>query len=231
MVSIIQRPSPNYDARVQNTPPRLVILHYTGMQTGEAALKRLCDPHTKVSAHYVVEEDGRIFQLVEESRRAWHAGKSYWAGERDVNSLSLGIEIVNPGHEFGYRAFPPAQMKAVLELCKAIQARYQLPAKAFWGHSDVAPARKTDPGELFDWAYLAHHGIGVWPQFTQPEVKMTETEAMIALETIGYAISEETPFAAVLTAFQRHFVPQGITGQLDTPTQIALQGLAVQFAK
>ncbi|WP_306030460.1 N-acetylmuramoyl-L-alanine amidase [Stappia sp. MMSF_3263] len=151
------RPSPNHNERQGEV--RLLVLHYTGMATGEEAVRRLCDPAAEVSAHYVVEEDGGILQLVPESRRAWHAGKSFWKGERDINSRSIGIEMVNPGHEHGYLPFPEAQVAAVIDLSADICARHGIPATGVLAHSDVAPERKVDPGELFPWDRLAAAGI------------------------------------------------------------------------
>lgn len=159
-MSLIESPSPNFDAR--RAPPDMVVLHYTGMQTGEAALARLCDPAAKVSAHYMIEEDGRIFRLVPEERRAWHAGVSFWKGERDINAVSIGIEIVNPGHEFGYHAFPDPQIEALIALLDQVRGRWQIPDARILGHSDVAPERKQDPGELFPWKRLAEAGHGLW---------------------------------------------------------------------
>jgi N-acetylmuramoyl-L-alanine amidase len=147
MIDLIPAPSPNFDTR--RAPPDMLVLHYTGMETGEAALARLRDPEAKVSAHYLVEEDGRIFQLVPEERRAWHAGAGGWRGEDDCNAASIGIEIVNPGHEFGYRLFPEAQIAAVIALIGDIRDRWTIPDNRIIAHSDLAPARKTDPGELF----------------------------------------------------------------------------------
>jgi N-acetylmuramoyl-L-alanine amidase len=156
----IAAPSPNFDARTR--PPDMIVLHYTGMRTGEAALARLRDPAAKVSAHYLVEEDGRIFTLVAEERRAWHAGASFWRGERNVNGASIGIEIVNPGHEHGYRPFPDAQIEAVIDLVADIRSRWTIADERILGHSDVAPQRKEDPGELFPWRRLAEAGHGLW---------------------------------------------------------------------
>src|SRR5262245_22906182 len=141
----------------------MLVLHYTGMKTGAEAIARLCDPAAKVSSHYVVEEDGRVFKLAAESERAWHAGVSSWRGASNINARWIGIEIVKPGHEFGYRDFPMAQMAAVGELARAIIARHKIPARNVVGHSDVAPARKEAPGERFDWGFLAAHGVGLWP--------------------------------------------------------------------
>ena len=160
MIDLIPAPSPNFDMR--RAPPDMLVLHYTGMETGEAALARLRDPEAKVSAHYLVEEDGRIFQLVPEERRAWHAGAGGWRGEDDCNAASIGIEIVNPGHEFGYRLFPEAQIAAVIALIGDIRDRWTIPDNRIIAHSDLAPARKTDPGELFPWKRLAEAGHGLW---------------------------------------------------------------------
>ena len=146
----------------------MLVLHYTGMPSAAAALARLCDPGAKVSAHYLVDEDGTVQALVAEQNRAWHAGVSFWRGATGLNDRSIGIEIVNPGHEFGYRPFPPAQMQAVRELCRGILARWPIPARNVVAHSDIAPNRKQDPGELFDWRGLAAAGIGLWTDLLRP---------------------------------------------------------------
>ena len=159
-MTYIEAPSPNFDER--KVPPDIVVLHYTGMRTGEEALARLRDPEAKVSSHYLVEEDGRVFRLVPEERRAWHAGRSFWKGETDINGRSIGVEIVNPGHEFGYRPFPKAQIAAVIALLADIRSRWMIDDSRVLGHSDVAPERKDDPGELFPWKDLAAAGHGLW---------------------------------------------------------------------
>lgn len=230
-MKIVDRPSPNHDARKPGQPIDILVLHYTGMPTGEEALARLCDPQAKVSAHYTVDEDGTVFRHVGEARRAWHAGVSAWAGDRDVNGRSIGIEIVNPGHEFGYRPFPEAQMAAVTALCRTVLARHPIPAWRVLGHSDVAPSRKQDPGELFDWARLAGAGVGLWPD--PPRVNHAERAGPLAfqrdLTRFGYdcpesgAIDEET--AAVVAAFQRHFRPARIDGRPDAECHAVLRAL------
>lgn len=149
--------SPNYGQRKEGLQPYMIVLHYTGRPTAREALEWLCDPEKEVSAHYVIDEDGTTYQLVEEDKRAWHAGVSEWQGETDINSASIGIELVNPGHEFGYRPFPHEQMAALATLCKDIMARHDI--QFVLGHEDVAPGRKEDPGELFDWLWLAEHGV------------------------------------------------------------------------
>ena len=159
-MNLIDAPSPNFDRRT--APPDMIVLHYTGMPTGEEALARLRDPAAKVSSHYLVEEDGRVFRLVPEERRAWHAGVSFWKGETDLNTRSIGVEIVNPGHEFGYRPFPDAQIAAVIALVSDIRSRWMVEDSRIVGHSDIAPERKEDPGELFPWERLAKAGHGLW---------------------------------------------------------------------
>ena len=166
-------PSPNFDARSKDQPVDILLLHYTGMETGAAALARLCDPEARVSSHYTVDEDGTIYKHVPEECRAWHAGVSYWAGARDINARSIGIEIVNPGHEFGYRAFPGAQIEAVLALALDIFSHHAIPPERVLAHSDVAPDRKMDPGELFPWTRLAKAGIGLWPKTNLPPAGMS----------------------------------------------------------
>ena len=161
-MDIIQHPSPNFDEREREID--MIVLHYTGMKTGEEALERLCDPEAKVSAHYLIEEDGRVFQLVDESKRAWHAGVSSWQGVENVNHNSIGIELVNPGHEWGYREFTKAQYDSLIPLCQKIKERHSIPDINIIGHEDVAPDRKQDPGELFDWKLLADNGLGIWPR-------------------------------------------------------------------
>ncbi len=156
-------PSPNHNDR-GDAAIDMLVLHYTGMKTAKAALERLCDPAAKVSAHYTVDEDGTVYVHVPEARRAWHSGISSWAGAADINSRSIGIELVNPGHEFGYRDFPYGQIQALITLCHGILLRHPIPSARVLGHSDVAPARKEDPGERFPWKQLATAGIGLWPE-------------------------------------------------------------------
>ena len=160
---ITERRSPNHDARPDGMKIDMLVLHYTGMKTAEEALARLCDPEARVSAHYTIDLDGRVYRHVPEEQRAWHAGISYWAGERNINGCSVGIEIVNPGHEFGYVPFPKPQIAALIDLASDILARHRIPPARVVGHSDVAPARKEDPGELFPWPQLADFGLGLWP--------------------------------------------------------------------
>lgn len=208
----IDRPSPNSDERA--LPVTMLVLHYTGMQDAESALARLTDPEAKVSAHYCVCEDGQIVRLVEEERRAWHAGRSYWRGITDVNSASVGIEIVNPGHEFGYRPFPEAQMDSLIPLIADIKRRHRIARANVVGHSDVAPARKIDPGELFPWERLAEYRLCL----PRPE-KLTLGDPFdndgafyLALERFGYDITDGHK---AVEAFQRRWRPWRIDGQID----------------
>lgn len=200
----------------------MLILHYTGMQSGPAALARLCDAAAKVSAHYLVEEDGRVFRLVPEERRAWHAGISHWRGASGLNARSIGIEIVNPGHEWGYRPFPLLQMVAVAELCLGVLARHAIPARNVVGHSDVSPDRKQDPGELFDWQGLAAQGVGVWP--AEPAAPASDEAVPGLLARIGYR--EDLPLPLLVAAFQRHWRPERVDGLADAETRGLLRAVA-----
>ena len=195
----------------------MLVLHYTGMVGAEAALDRLCDPAAKVSAHYLIDEDGTVFALVPEERRAWHAGVAAWRGNRDVNARSIGIELANPGHEFVYRDFPDSQMVALTALAADILARHPIPSRNVVGHSDVAPDRKLDPGERFDWRRLAANGIGLWP--ARPSTP--NEDPMVLLGEYGYDVSARHAVAA----FQRHFRPGKIDGVLDPETGGVLGGL------
>jgi len=218
---LILAPSPNFDARPAAVIDHLV-LHYTGMKTAAEAVARLCNPAAKVSSHYVVDEDGTIYALVGEEMRAWHAGVSFWRGASAVNDRSVGIEIVNPGHEWGYRGFPEVQIMAVRDLCLGILARWPgIEARNVVGHSDIAPDRKQDPGEKFPWAWLAGQGVGVWT-----DEMAAPGDFFSDLAAIGY----DTSLLAglVVKAFQRHFLPAHLTGEADVLTAgraAALRGL------
>lgn len=212
-------PSRNHGPRDPGTVIDMLVLHYTGMRTGREALERLCDPAAEVSAHYLVEEDGSVMRLVAEDRRAWHAGISWWRGHPDINNRSIGIEIVNPGHEFGYRPFPDAQMAAVETLCRDILDRHStIPARNVVGHADVAPWRKEDPGELFDWPRLARAGIGLWPDEAAVASASAEGDPQALLEAIGYRADGDSSVERALVAFQRHFRPADFSGKADEDT-------------
>ncbi|MFN7127521.1 MAG: N-acetylmuramoyl-L-alanine amidase [Brevundimonas sp.] len=239
MKNLIAAPSPNFDARL--APPNMLVLHYTGMETGEAALARLRDPEAKVSAHYLVEEDGRIFHLVPEERRAWHAGAGVWQEETDCNAASIGIEIVNPGHEFGYRPFPDAQIAAVTGLIADIRERWVIPNSRIIAHSDLAPARKTDPGELFPWKQLADAGHGLWVEPAPERIKalggllqkgdhgIGVVVLRSGLQKLGYGLTPggdyDTETETTVRAFQRHWRPDRVDGVADGETRARLVGL------
>jgi len=212
---MIATPSPNFGPRKGEID--MLVLHYTGMTSAEAALARLCDSKAEVSAHYLIDEDGSVHALVEEGMRAWHAGRSWWRGEADVNSRSIGIELVNPGHEFGYRPFPQAQIAALVGLAQGILSRHPIPPRNVVGHADVAPSRKQDPGELFPWEALADQGIGLWPETAE-----ANGEAVVMLAEYGY---DTTDPAAAMVAFQRHFRPGRVDGVADAETAALLAGL------
>lgn len=234
-LDLIEAPSPNFDAR--RAAPDMLVLHYTGMPTGEGALARLRDPEARVSAHYLVEEDGRVFRLVAEERRAWHAGKSWWKGETDCNAASVGIEVVNPGHEFGYRPFPEVQIEAVIALVGEVRERWTIPNDRVVAHSDVAPARKEDPGELFPWKRLAEAGHGLWfepvpapgPALAEGDEGVGVFALQAGLHRLGYeprpsgVYDAET--ATVVRAFQRHWRPEAVDGVADGETRARLMGL------
>ncbi|MBI1250819.1 MAG: N-acetylmuramoyl-L-alanine amidase [Alphaproteobacteria bacterium] len=261
-MTVIDHPSPNSDAR--DRAVALVVLHYTGMATGKAALARLCDVapiairypgpwqpadidpnHAlgRVSAHYVVEEDGRVFRLVDEKRRAWHAGASSWQGEEGVNARSIGIEIVNGGHDFGLPDFPEAQIGAVVALLQDILTRHALQPEAVIGHSDIAPARKLDPGEKFPWAKLAAAGVSIWPRRVIPpggqvvgepgEAGAGVVQLQKAFAAFGYGIALSGTYdaqtEAVVSAFQRRFRPARIDGVCDAETLDCLADLNDQL--
>jgi len=216
-MDFIDAPSPNFNAR--KTPVSLIVLHYTGMETGPAALERMCDAQAQVSAHYMVEEDGRVFRLVDEAQRAWHAGLSYWRGERDINSASIGIEIVNGGHDFGLPDFPEAQMDAVIELVRAIMDRWNIAPDCVIGHSDIAPARKQDPGEKFPWPRLEAAGCAVSASRDDGTVDVDA-----CLTRIGF--DPEVSLEMRVTAFQRRYRPACVDGVLDAETRALIAGVA-----
>jgi N-acetylmuramoyl-L-alanine amidase len=240
---MIERLSPNHDARPPGQEADLLLLHYTGMPSRAEALARLCDPAARVSAHYLIDEDGTVFRLVAEKRRAWHAGQACWAGERDINGCSIGIELANPGHEWGYRRFPDLQMEALIALAGDVLARHPIAPARVLGHSDVAPQRRQDPGELFDWARLVRAGIGLFPRdgLAVPggvvlragsegeEVNRWQQD----LARYGYDVAVTGTYDAVTTsvaaAFQGHFHPSVVDGRADAETRAALADLLAQI--
>jgi N-acetylmuramoyl-L-alanine amidase len=230
--------SPNHDER--RAPIDMILLHYTGMATADAALARLRDPGPRVSCHYFIHEDGTIHQMVPEARRAWHAGESSWQGVTDINSHSIGVEIVNPGHDGGYPEFPSVQVDAVIALCRDVMARQKIPSARVLGHSDVAPSRKQDPGEKFPWDRLSKAGIGIWVEPSKivpgPELDPGDRSDIIrtlqsSLRELGYGIEVNGQFDAVtkdvVAAFQRHFRPARVDGIADHSTVETLKRLLV----
>lgn len=232
------RPSPNFGERRGGAKADALILHYTGMASGAAAEDWLCDPASEVSSHYLVHEDGSIVQMVPENARAWHAGAGSWQGRADVNSFSIGIEVVNPGHFLGYREFPDAQTVSVIALCRDICARWGIPPARVLAHSDVAPGRKIDPGERFPWARLAAEGVGL--HVFQPAGSEGNTlvegdsgrlvrELQSRLAVYGYSVETtgiyDAHTKAVVEAFQRHFRPDLVDGRADVSTRLALDAL------
>ncbi len=221
MNAIVDTPSPNFDDRA--LPVTMVVLHYTGMVDADVAIDRLTDPAAKVSAHYLVTEDGQILRLVAEEKRAWHAGKSHWRGIDDVNSASVGIEIVNPGHEFGYRPFPEAQIDALIPLVADIEQRHGITRGNVVGHSDVAPARKQDPGELFPWHRLAKLRLALpRPTKNLMDPHWSDAGFLLALARFGYDVTD--PLAATV-AFQRRFRPELFDGTIDGECRAILLAL------
>jgi N-acetylmuramoyl-L-alanine amidase len=231
-------PSPNLGERKDGRRPDMVILHYTGMKDAASAIQWLCNPLSEVSCHYVVMEDGRVFQLAPERARAWHAGVSHWQGETDINSSSIGIEIVNPGHDLGYPDFPPEQVDAVAALCSDIAQRHRIPRERILAHSDIAPRRKQDPGEKFPWDRLHALGVG---HFTSPAPlvdgrsfalgeegqPVRAIQAMLALYGYGLELTGvyDVQTEAVVRAFQRHFRPALVDGIADHSTLSTLRDL------
>jgi N-acetylmuramoyl-L-alanine amidase len=221
MTDIIECPSPNFDDR--DSPVSMVVLHYTGMADAASAIARLRDPEAKVSCHYLVAEDGQVLRMVPEEKRAWHAGQSYWRGIHGVNAVSVGIEIVNPGHEFGYRPFAEQQMDALIPLVADIVKRHNVPPANVVGHSDVAPDRKQDPGELFDWARLAKIGLALArPVKNLMDPLWTDGGFLLALERFGYDVRNKD---AAIMAFQRRFRPELMDAEVDGECRAILLSL------
>ncbi len=224
--------SPNHGVRKGDGAIDLLLLHYTGMPDALGSLRWLCDRRSQVSAHYLIFEDGRVVHMVEEDRRAWHAGVSYWAGESDINSRSIGIELANPGSEFGYRPFPDRQIDALIDLASGILARHPIPATRVLAHSDVAPARKQDPGALFPWDRLHAAGIGHFvPAAETPTAPAMPNDEELAdrFRACGYGVGIHGQYRAdlkqVITAFQRHFRPALVDGNADAETVDVLNRL------
>ena len=246
--------SPNFNERAADTAVNMIVLHYTGMESGEAALERMCDPEAKVSAHFLVWEDGRVSQLVGEDKRAWHAGVGGWQGDTDINSCSIGIEIVNGGHNVPLEdgslpPYPEQQIESLIALCDYLRATHIVPQTRIIGHSDIAPARKEDPGEHFPWAVLAENGLGIWPDADTSLKSETlligtgllpgDTGAPVErlqaeLKAIGYGIKETGTYddatTQVVKAFQRHWVQDRVSGHADLTTLRTVAAVAKAYA-
>lgn len=221
-MKITDLPSPNFNERP--SPIDAVIIHYTDMVFAEAALAWLTNPASQVSAHYLIDEEGQIYRMVDQEKRAWHAGESYWQGRTNLNDCSIGIELANPGHSHGYRPFADAQIDALIQLCQGIKQRWNIPQSRFLGHSDVAPNRKQDPGHLFPWERLAQERLGLWPVSGSGS---KEVDLMEGLSHIGYDVTSP---AHALLAFQRHFQPHKVDGVADQETYALLKGLLFAFS-
>ena len=244
--AVIELPSPNWDERPEGAGPvDTLVLHYTGMVSAEAALARMTDARAKVSAHWCIGEDGTLWRLVPEERCAWHAGRSEWRGRRSLNDVSVGIELVNPGHEHGYRPFPTAQMDALVDLARAIVARHPIEPCNVVAHSDIAPTRRQDPGELFDWSRLAQAGIGLWPEtgertaqdrspLRQGDSGAAVRQQQERLRSVGYGLVADGDFgattAAVVRAFQRRFRQARVDGVIDGDTATVLDRVGALVA-
>lgn len=235
--------SPNFNERPKGTLIDTIIIHYTGMKTAVEAIERLCNPESKVSSHYVIDEDGEITHLVPDEKRAWHSGVSFWRGRENVNDFSIGIELVNPGHEFGYRPFAIKQLESLVRLCQELIEKHPIEKRNVIGHSDIAPTRKEDPGELFDWKMISEEGIGLWPDMpgnVKDDVLLKPGDSGVKVKKLqkrlaeyGYKIEETGEYgietAYVVTAFQRHFVPLNLGKPWGAVEEIALKQLLKQL--
>lgn len=232
-------PSPNFDQRTVSTPS-ILVFHYTDMKTAEEALERLTDPESKVSAHYLIDEQGQVYQLVQEDKRAWHAGISAWRGMGNINDCSIGIELANPGHQFGYRPFPQKQIDTLVELSHKLINKYKIIAENIVGHSDIAPLRKKDPGELFPWQYLASQDIGHYPLAetvaNTASPLLNQDDIFYILQNIGYPVSygyhdKQDQFSIFISAFQRRFAQNEPLGTYTNATEQALLAVYSLYKK
>ncbi|WP_032112736.1 N-acetylmuramoyl-L-alanine amidase [Candidatus Paracaedibacter symbiosus] len=219
MPKIYKYLSPNFNDRPSDKELDLIVIHYTSMQLVNEALTRLCDPTAAVSSHYLIESNGTLHHLVDDTKRAWHAGVSFWQGERDINGISIGIELDNGGHDFDLPFYPACQIEALLSLLTDLVQKYHIPKERIIGHSDIAPTRKRDPGEHFPWQLLHNHGFGLWPETDSVRhAPQSVLEVQQCLTAIGYdcpltdILDAQT--SSVIEAFQRHFTPMEITGTI-----------------
>jgi len=221
---MINLQSKNFGNRNPNLPIDMIVIHYTGMKTKEMAITRMCDPNSEVSAHYLIDEKGITYKLVSEKYRAWHAGVSYWRGELDTNSRSIGIELQNPGYDFGYVNFSDLQMRALIKLTKEIINRHGISKRMVLGHSDVAPDRKIDPGHLFNWKLLAQDEVGFWPQCSPRKPPADHDQIRDTITKIGY--NPNISLEDVIKAVQRHYRPTLIDGKIDAESWGIISELA-----
>ncbi len=247
MPETVATPSPNWNERPPVGPDGgvlidTVVLHYTGMTSATEALERLCLPESEVSAHFLIEEDGKIHQLVHPDHRAWHAGVSCWQGRDNLNHTSIGIELVNPGHEFGYCPFPEDQVASLVSLLKVLARRYHIPQDRYLGHSDIAPGRKQDPGELFPWQRLAGQKFGLTATYQRNDKTIIAKKGMVSTEIaslnkslriIGYPVTQGEVFSQqthdALQAFQQHWRQEEVSGCLDSGTLSAISSIEKQI--
>ena len=230
--------SPNFSGgKRSNNSIKIIIIHYTGMQSERESLDRLTDPKSKVSSHYAINQKGKIFRLVNDNQIAWHAGKSCWGKYKNLNKNSIGIELVNKGHQFGYTNFKKRQLSSLIKICKSLIKKYKIKKRNIVGHSDIAPLRKIDPGEKFPWKQLANNKIGIW-HYCKPSLlrkyrnikileKKDKTKFIKNLNKIGYCFSnKKKPFLTkILKAFQRHYRQELINGHADKESLIIAQNL------
>lgn len=228
-MNILKKASPNYNERVGDVSPRYIILHYTGTETAKEASDVYMDKDGGLSPHYMVDVDGSVTQFVEESARAWHAGKSFWEGEEDLNSLSIGIEIVNGGHYKDHPEFPAEQIEAVIALCRQIIGRHDIKPINVIGHSDIATGRRFDPGPLFPWSRLAQNGVGFWPE---PEEGDFQTDIGVRSGLLKFGYTDQCEDVVLVREFQRHYEPElfskGLEGQVSERTRALIACLLRQ---
>ena len=228
-MKIVQKSSPNRSRNLRSFRDiKFVIIHYTGMQSEIESIKRLLNPKSKVSCHYLIKRNGKIIQMVKDTRVAWHAGKSKWKKFTNLNNNSLGIELVNRGHEYGYQSFSNKQITSLIKLCKKLKKKYLIKRENFLGHSDIAPLRKNDPGEKFPWKKLSTHNLGNWYNIKRGKVKKNsdkksnEVQFFKNLYKLGYRYFDierrNLKDKMIIKSFQRHYIPNNVTGKIDTKT-------------
>ena len=231
--------SPNFDKKKRSKNSiKIIVIHYTGMQSERESLSRLCNPKSKVSSHFVISQNGRVYRLVQDNQIAWHAGKSCWGKYKNLNKNSIGIELVNKGHKFGYTNFKKKQLLSLIKICKSLIKKYKIKKRNVVGHSDIAPLRKIDPGEKFPWKRLADNGIGIWyrgkPTLLRKyrNIKILEKKYKIKfiknINKIGYCFSvkKKSFFIKIVRSFQRHYRKELINGLLDKECLIIAQNLS-----